>query len=241
MGLKEELFQLADLQTIDVKIYQLSQEKDVKIPESLQSLKNDFEAKKKSLNDINETIKQTQLRKKDKELDLSAKEESITKANASLNQLKTNKEYQAKMQEIASLKADVSLLDDEVLRILEEIENAEKKKKDIEAVLAEDEKKFQQETANLNSQIKEIDIQLKILQDKRNILSKDVDKKVLTQYDHLVKNRAGVAIAPINGEICGACYMTLTAQTINEAKMYRNLVICQSCGRILYIRQEDNQ
>ena len=70
------------------------------------------------------------------------------------------------------------------------------------------------------------------------MIVKDVEPKVYAKYENLIKTRHGEAIAPITNDNCGACHMRVTAQTINEIKMYKNLVTCHSCVRILYIPED---
>jgi len=100
------------------------------------------------------------------------------------------------------------------------------------------EKKFNEETASLQSQINDISLEVKALQDKRGILVKNVDAKVFAQYDRLLNIRSGLAVAAVRSENCGACYMRVSPQTINSIKMYTDLVFCESCMRILYIPED---
>ena len=65
-----------------------------------------------------------------------------------------------------------------------------------------------------------------------------IDKKVLSAYDRVSQYRAPRAIAPVVNENCGGCYIKVTAQTINEIKMYKDLIVCEACGRILYIEED---
>ena len=118
MRLKDELAKLVDLQKIDFEIYTQCQERDVDKPSQAERLKLTVEEKKQEVAVLAEKLKQRQLQKKEKELELAAKEEGVKKSQAQLYQLKTNKEYQAKLQEIASLKADVSRFEEEVLKAI---------------------------------------------------------------------------------------------------------------------------
>jgi len=238
MGLKEELQKIVKLQEIDSQIYKLTHQRDVEKPSQLNGTFIALEEQKKAHENAKAKVQELQLKKKDKELDLQTKEETVKKAQGELYQLKTNKEYQAKLNEIASRKADVSILEEEVLKALEEIESAEKELNQIKDTLAEKEKKFKEDESAVATQIKEIDIQIKILQDKRNVIAKDVDPKIFAKYEQLIKSRHGEAIAPIINDNCGFCHMRVTPQTINEIKMYKDLVICHSCVRILYIPQD---
>jgi len=59
-----------------------------------------------------------------KELDLKTNEGEITKYNVQLNSIKTNKEYSALITEIGSKKADMSILEDEILDTMSKLEAA---------------------------------------------------------------------------------------------------------------------
>ena len=64
------------------------------------------------------------VRQKEKENDLLSREEKIKKLMAQLYSLKSNKEYQAMEMEIKGLKADKSLLEDDILRCFDAVEAA---------------------------------------------------------------------------------------------------------------------
>lgn len=240
MNLKEEIQKLVQLQEVDSQIYSFKSKKNTEIPEQLNKLKNDFEQKKKNFDLFTDKVKQLQLKKKEKELDLATKEENVKKAQGQLFQLKSNREYQARLTEIASLKADVSLLEEDVIKALDEIEIADKKAKEEKQALLDEEKKYKEAEAQLNSQLTEIDVKAKTLEDKKISLAKDIDKNILAKYERLIKSRSGCAMAEvnINTENCGACNMRVTSQKINEIKMYSELVLCENCVRILYLPED---
>ena len=55
----------------------------------------------------------------------------------------------------------------------------------------------------------------------------------LKQYDQLVQEKRGVAVAGLRGNKCQGCLVTLSANTIRAVDQ-SDLVRCDSCGRILY-------
>jgi len=240
MTLKDEIKKLVEVQAVDSRIYFLQNEKETEIPHQIENVKNNFEESKKILEAVESRTKELQVKKKGKELDLATKEEGVKKAQGQLYQLKTNKEYQAKLTEIASFKADVSLLEEEVIKVLDEIEETEKRNKEAKAQLAEKEKIFKDEEAKLNAQLKNIENEIKELEAKREVLTQGVNPNILNKYERLIKTRSGLAIVPVDieSENCGACNMRVTSQTINEIKMYKDLVLCESGVRILYIADD---
>ena len=91
----------------------------------------------------------------------------------------------------------------------------------------------------MRAEIDGLDARIKTFDDQRRILLKNVDPKISEQYDILLKKRAGLAIVPLDSrECCSYCHMKVTAQKINEIKMYADLALCASCYRALYIPED---
>jgi len=238
MDLKKEIRGLVELQKIDSKIYSLSQRKNTEIPENIEKLKNNFEEKKTILISFEEKLKNLQLKRKDKELDLASQEEKILKSQGQLYQLKTNKEYNAKMKEIASLKADISVTEENILKIFEEIDGADKELANAKEKLSIDEKTYRENEAKVKDQLRDIEAEISNFTGKRTILINDISPNVLSAYQRLIESKSGIAIAAADSENCGACYMKVTPQTVNAIKMYKDLVFCEMCQRILYTSQD---
>lgn len=237
VSIKDQLKKLVDLQAIDSERYRFKVELEEK-PAFLNNLKDKFEAKKANLKTLEERSKAILVDRKSKELELLAKEGDITKANTQLTQLKTNKEYQAKMTEIESLKADKSIIEEKILILYDEGDtiNAEIAKE--KSVLTEEEKKYLTQKNEIEDAIREIEERIKILEMKRNQLLPEIDKANLSRYERILDNKKGLAIAPVKGNSCGGCFMNVPEQSINEIKMHDKLVFCEMCARILYLEDD---
>jgi hypothetical protein len=63
-----------------------------------------------------------------------------------------------------------------------------------------------------------------------------VDRADLAQYEKLRKRKAGVAVARISDDSCGACFVRLPTGIISSARTNNRppFTACPSCGRILY-------
>jgi len=238
MNLKDEIRKLAELQDIDSSIYRLEKEKNLTKPALRKEIELAFEEKKKSLVDVEEQLKNLQLKKKDREVELASKEETLRKSQGQLLQLKTNKEYHAKLTEIGSHKADISVTEEEVLKALEAIDSIKEKLQQAKGLLAEEEKKHSQQEQKITSEIKDLEAELARLDNKRKNLINEVDAKIISRYEQLLKTRNGLALVAVKGNSCSACYLALTHQKVNEIKMYEDLVFCDNCVRILYIPED---
>ena len=47
-------------------------------------------------------------------------------------------------------------------------------------------------------------------------------------------------MAAVESGACGGCYVTVTTQVMNELINAHNLMFCMTCGRILYLADEDH-
>ena len=58
---------------------------------------------------------------------------------------------------------------------------------------------------------------------------------VLAEYEKLLDAREGQAMAELEGRICLGCYVTVPSNVYVRLARAVDLVICPSCGRILYL------
>lgn len=237
VSIKEQVEKLVILQKIDKKIYDLKQDAKEK-PLMIEGLKEEFEGKKAHLKALEEQLKKIQLSRKECELELQTKEEAVTKANAQLSQIKTNKEYTAKMTEIASIKADQSLVEEKILISYDEADAAMAEVDKEKTIVAEEEKVFLAKKLGIEAEINGITIQIKELETKRIETAPSIDPRVLERYDRILAKKDGLAIVPIHRSNCGGCFMDVTAQAINAVKLGEDFVYCERCSRMLYLEDE---
>ena len=235
--LREQINGLVKLQAVDTEIYCLQDEKQI-IPLKLEELEEILAKEKEVLSDLDKKGQQLQIQRKEKELDLASKEEQARKMQGQLYQLKTNKEYSAKLKEIETVKADASVAEDAILVLLEEVDKSSKEKDKKKEFLAEQEKKTDAQKKKIDLWGKEIDDRLAQLHSKRKQVVQQVDPETLVKYERVLANRDHLAIVKVANNACQGCFMNVPPQVINLIKMYENLVICEVCQRILYIEEE---
>jgi len=236
---KEVMIKLVDLQKIDKAIYALKRELEG-APARLAEIDARFEELKTQLKSLEENRQKLMLEQKKKEGELAALEDNIKKASGQLGQLKTNKEYQAKMAEIEGSKADKSVVEEDVLKLMDAVEAT---KPAIEAGrqrLAQEEKKFAQERAVIQDRLKQIEAEIQLLEGKRVSAAADVDKLSLKHYEHILHGRGGIAIVPVTDNSCQGCHMHIPHQVINEIRMHERLINCETCSCILYLEDDVN-
>ena len=231
----EQLASLLRLQEIDSRIYELSRQKKEK-PLELEVARKKRDLQKQLVSGEEKLLTDFQVKRKAREMDWETKEGAIKKYQLQLYQVKTNKEYQSLQKEIETLKADNSVLEEEILKIMEEVDQ---KKGDltrhkealgaIEFELVQEEKKITEEIAVLERELGD-------LRENRQSLVPEVDRKLFERYDRILTAKEGLALVSIEGNSCGGCHMNLPPQVMNEVQLQERVIICENCSRILYDR-----
>jgi len=234
-NLKQDLELLYNLQDYDIKIAALKNN-IAGIPvlisakkQEVESKKSETEAKKKNFVDLNSA-------KKEKEALLDSKEKAIAKHSVELNTVKSNDTYKALLLEIEKAKADKSVLEDEIIGLMEKIDAESSAVKKAEAELKEYEQKINAEISAISASLKKYEEEIANLEKERESYKHKVNPKILEQYERVREGRDGQGIALIDGDACGGCTMVLRPQLINQVQKCTELVFCDNCSRILFIK-----
>jgi len=236
MDFKEQIKMLIALQELDAEIYDLEARKET-FPVRIKEMDDTLEQKKGGMNAAEDALKQLQVTKNEKEVDMQAKEEKIAKHQSDLYQIKNNKEYEALQREIESIKADVSLLEEEIISLFDQIESAQGKCAEEKKAFEEEARSDEQEKEQIRTEDKQVSEKLAALGNEREAAAAGVDREVITRYERIRESRGRVALAKVIGESCGGCNMHLRPQLINEAQLMKGMVFCENCSRMLYAEE----
>ena len=72
------------------------------------------------------------------------------------------------------------------------------------------------------------------LQGNRVALAGAVDETARNRYERIFKSKGENVVVSIEHSACGGCHMKLPAQIVTHCRAVAEIVICPSCGRILY-------
>jgi len=236
IDLKNQIIGLIRLQELDSEIYALGNEKAAK-PQEIKAITEAFELKKQGLTALEKKSLDLQKQRKEKELELATNAEGVKKLSGQLFSLKTNKEFQTMQQQIADTKADGAVIEEKILISFEE---SDKVKAQIDAEnlkLKEEEKIFQQQKKTVETRVAQIQDRLNQLDAQRKQALTNIDSKMLAEYERILHSREGLALVTVKDNSCGGCHMLVPPQVINLIKMYERIITCETCNRILYIKE----
>ena len=173
----------------------------------------------------------------EKQLHLQEREARIEKHQTNLNKAGTNKEYQAIQEQIAADNQANSVLGDEILEALEKIDELDAQVNAANSELAQGEQEEQRVQQTVRDATPLLEADLARLTGELNENKSQLPEDFRSEFDRISEARGEDALAPMDGETCGACYQTLNPQTVNKL-LLDQLVFCPSCGCLLYLAED---
>lgn len=235
---REELNKLLELQDKDNLIFNI--EKRIKeIPEEIKNLKEEIEKTQKEIKTNEENISLMEKRLKDYFYEIEDLESLIIKFEQDKLKVRTNEEYRAVEKEIEEARKKKEKIEDEALNLMEKIEI---EKKNFEIFKRESLQKidnFKNKIKELEGEDKKLKEEIPIRKDERLRISKRIKPEYLENYEKIRKLRGNLVIVPVKDGACGGCHAAVPTQKIDKLIKTRGIDMCEHCGRILYIPEEE--
>jgi predicted nucleic acid-binding Zn-ribbon protein len=231
--LKQNLVLLFDLQTYDIKISDINKQISL-APGLIEEKKRLLAEKKSEFSESKKRYVDLVSLKKEKESLLDDKEKVIRKHSMEINTVKSNDTYKALLLEIEKAKADKSVIEDELLVLMEKTDEESVKVKIAENELQEFENNTKKDIVDIENNTGRLKEEVTVLEKIREEHKLNVNKSMLAHYERLKDGRDGPGMAVVDGESCGGCGMVLRTQLINQALKGQELVFCDNCSRILF-------
>ncbi len=223
---------LKRLHELHLRLQELQQQlehgpRQIKAPQQLVARKQtDADAQKADL-------KSARVLADQKNLQLKTNESKIAQLKAKLNQATSNREFDIIRSQIDADTMANSVLEDEILEVLEKVDQIQVKSKgldeEIEAAAAEVRRIAQDVESvapTLRAQVAEIKASLREAE-------KILPSAALEMYRRLVKSHGAGALATVENNACGCCFEILSPNFLVELNTGKFL-FCRSCGRLLY-------
>ena len=235
-----QLSLLVQLQQLDLKLHDLEKRQQL-IPQRLHAAQSPVERARKRSEDLKTLLETIAAERLSSEQDLSAHESHVHKMRGRLNELKTNKEYQAHLFEIELANKKKDALEERVLLAMEQGEEKRKDLEKIEKLLQDVTQTLEQEQVELESlSAKLADDVTRIEQEKKSLLD-SLEKRVYHRYSTLKSSLKLVVVATVQGETCQGCQLQIPPQLVASVKRADELLTCPYCHRILYYAEALNE
>jgi hypothetical protein len=169
-----------------------------------------------------------------KHLDLKSGETKILDLRTKLNTCNSNKEYQALLDQIAAAEMAGSVLSDEILEGLEEIDELEAKVAEAKQQVATAREELAKTTQKVDDQAASLQADVTRLEGELEGAESALPADFRRDYDRVVNAKGEDSMAEVEGDFCGGCHRQLTPNEHNELQLGR-AVFCKNCGRLIYL------
>jgi len=230
---------LDKLRTLQEIIYEkIGLEKSIQeIPKLLGTQEELLTRLKKTFIEKNADYEKVKAEEADLKNKLFEAESSREKSEKNMDSVNTQREYEALDKEIkdASEREQQYRKDlQQKERILSELDEQIKQQT---SLIDSQEKDLEERRKKIEAEISDKQKQIDNLRKKENKLTENLDTEVVFKFERIIKNKMGIGIVAIKGNVCMGCHMILPVQFANEVRIGEEFVFCPYCSRILFYEE----
>jgi uncharacterized protein len=224
---------LIRLQYVDAEIARLQILIDA-VPARLEAIDQQIQSTNAVVLQAKEKLAANQKKRRDLESEVKAIKESIAKYKRQLNDVKSNKEYDAINREIGETQSRIDGIEETILNemigaddIEKDIKTAQKRQLDEAGHLHKDKETVAFEKADLEKEKTAVDAE-------RSALLPIIPADQVKLYERIHKKKGGTAMSRVKDDFCSICMMRIRPQLLDELIARKSIITCEACGRILY-------
>jgi predicted nucleic acid-binding Zn-ribbon protein len=228
-----DLPHLVRLQAVDLAI------EDAKrliatVPERSAALDARIEAARTALATAKERKAANDSARRDVERDRSTIRARRAKYQDQTMAVKTNKEFHALQHEMQMADQEIAKFDDRDLELMMEADEIAAALKAAEAGLKDAERSVTADRRALEIEARDAAGRIETLGAERADIATLISKDSLATFERVGKPRKGVALSPLDGDLCSICHVHVRPHIMQQVKRGEDVMQCENCHRILY-------
>jgi predicted nucleic acid-binding Zn-ribbon protein len=204
------------------------------IPSRIATLDADLHKLEQMLSSERSKLDDTRAFQQRQEMQLHDEEDLIRSSKSKLGAIKTARELNAQQRELETTRkmvqtrtGEISKLQDAVAKTEAQIAKMDSQLQQLRTVADAEKGRLAEEEHSLNESIaKAKSVRVKLI--------KNIERDVLATYERIRKRLGGVAFVAAHRERCTACKMVIPHTMYSRLLKGREIIPCESCGRLLY-------
>lgn len=236
IDIKAQLHFLRDLQEIDVQVRTIDAELE-ELPQQIAEARQELTALEEELAAKTAEKEAAEKEKRNNDAELADTTERLKERETKLFSIKTNKEYQAALKEIADGKRDNKSREDKILASMEKIDTISKEITQLSQTCADKESEFKIREEEFAKRKAELEQERNGKIGGLKLAEENVDKDILAKYN-FIKSRYMDPLARVTRGICEGCNMHISPQTFIDLQKYAKIHFCPHCHRLIYFEEE---
>jgi predicted nucleic acid-binding Zn-ribbon protein len=230
--LREQLLNLLQLQTCDVKVRELSTAAK-QLPAKLDPLRRDLAKLQGMLDAERAKLAETEAWRKSQQETIDREREALKTAQSKLQASKNSKEFNAASREVENKRKAIQDREAELKKVSETIAQSKAQLDSRDADVQKLRDELAAGEAGMKDQVESLNAQLAEAITARDAARAGVEKQWVKTYDTLAAKR-GYAVAPVIKGVCQGCHMALPPQLNNILARMQSIETCPRCGRLVY-------
>jgi len=236
MVTENELDKLRTLQDILTEKIRLEHEIQ-EIPKQLGALEEAYNRMRKLFIEKNIEHERIKSAEDDARLILHDAEAAREKAERTISEINTQREYEALDKERHAAEEKEQQYRKEVQQKERHLLELDEQIKQYAALIEQQEKELAEKREGIEAEVAAKKKQVDALLKKEKNLTDDLDSEVVFKFERIIRNKMGLGIVAIKGNVCMGCHMILPAQFSNNVRLGQEFVFCPYCSRILYYEE----
>ena len=238
--MKEGLEKLHALQQVDDRIKEV--ETSLKqIPGAIQELEEERNGKADIIENARKKLNENIKAREKLEKEILLEKEKIKKYKEQMNNATSNKEYQGFMAEIKFEEENISALEEKVIERMLESDEIMNEIRASEEEFEKISREYNKKITDLKGTLESGKLKLVEAANEKQALKGTIPNHLLRIYDNLARNKHGKAVSLVESEFCGVCNVKIRPQRLNELLTFKEMLTCDSCGRILFVKLAEKE
>lgn len=217
------------------------------IPDWMQELDAQYQERKGEIDELEDVIETARTERREAEAGISDAQEKLKRYQRQINEVTTQREYGALLQEIDTVKGQISALEEQGIAAMERSDAAKPEVEEKRDAFRDLDERYQAELARWEEEKPGIAEEARKLRERIEILRERVPRPHLAHFERIYARTGGHALAPIRKVErargasmwhCAACHYNVRPQVLVEIQDRGSLMQCDSCQRILYVEGE---
>jgi predicted nucleic acid-binding Zn-ribbon protein len=233
--LREQLLNLLQLQTCDVKVRELEAAAK-QLPAKLDPLRRDLAKLQGMLDAERAKLAETESWRKNQLEQIERERDALKAAQSKLQASKNTKEFGAANREVDNKRKSISDRESELKKVSEAASQSSTQLAARDADVQKIRDELSSSEAGMADQVSAMNAELAAARTARDSARGSVEKNWLKTYDTLAAKR-GYAVAPVIKGVCQGCHMALPPQLNNILARMESIETCPRCGRLVYRKE----
>ena len=203
-------------------------------PEDFAEVDGRYQEAMSEMSGLEERIKTLNLERKQIDGELQDVQETLTKYQGQLMQVKNQQQYSAAWKEIDTTRKTVKELEDAELGKMSEIEELEGNLKTLTDQHADLTSEWEAAHQRWQDSLAEVKSEVDTIRTRAEGLEEGIPAGPLRQFKRVLEQRQGIGVSQVESGACSICRFKVRSQAILDLKR-GELITCEGCRRLLYV------